>query len=222
MNGDSKDYGFVCQTLMILAKKSEALWAEMRNLDHSDIKATTRDSHDYVIGSMLPITSRVLEQMIYEGKTGHALYFDKKLLMPPLQENAGFIPVLSLKCYLNGPSPEMSVRVELYRAIKMNGGENYQSVGFRFEIHGNGSEHNYCHVQLSSEHRWEGIKESLPNCPPWIPVEIPRIPIMANCPVSLFMAVLVSFYGKRETEEMMKPISFDGKYRQMLEILWGS
>jgi len=220
MADNSKDYGFMCQVLMTLAKKSETLWSEKRDLNGSDIRCGMRDSYEFMISSKHPITSKALEELINEGSRRRELCFDSKFYLPPLQDNSEFIPVFSLKCNLGSPSPKTSLRVEMYRVVKIGRGKETHCLGMRFEVHGNGSEHNYCHVQLSSEHRWKGSKDLLPNCPRWIPTEIPRIPLMADCPVSLIIALLVSFYGKHQTREMMKSIRFDGKYEQALRRLW--
>lgn len=68
------------------------------------------------------------------------------------------------------------------------------AIGLRFETpEGKTGKHAYHHAQLC--HRFKDENTPFPGCPEWLPDQHPAIPIDADGPLSLLIALLKSLYG---------------------------
>jgi hypothetical protein len=117
---------------------------------------------------------------------------------------APFVPILSVKWWLGVSVPEVRLRLALFffdDSARPN--ERVKGFGYRFETpEGTGDGmHDYYHTQLI-----RGISKAadfgIPLCPDWLPVVQPALPLHANSPVRLFLAMLVSLYGAKETKKL--------------------
>jgi hypothetical protein len=165
-----------------------------------------RATFDLLKDSIRPIQERELNQSLSPANPVHADFakLNRFLFLPPLERNAEFVPVLSLKCHLDRHIMEVRYRVMLY---SFNEGINALcGIGFRIETpegqnqHYEGDEeerndgsHDFFHSQLIKSIEKGPIIE----CPEWLPCSQPSFPIIANCPVTMLIGVLLALYGKR-------------------------
>jgi hypothetical protein len=136
------------------------------------------------------------------------------LYLPPLEKNAEFVPVLSMKCVLDDTTAEIKLQVMLVRRVEdceENGEERLCGIGFRLESrHGDEEEeedtegdeeeerdsrHGFYHAQLIRDFGRGPSPSS--ECPSWLPCTQPSFPLTADCPVTLMLCLLLTLYGKR-------------------------
>ena len=143
--------------------------------------------------------------------------WSKFLYLPRLEKDAEFVPVLSVKCDLDETKSTMKLRVMLIQRVRdcdENDGERLRGIGFRLEgPHGDEEEqedaegdgekpegrHDFYHAQLIRD--FDG-GPSL-DCPDWLPCNQPSFPLIADCPVTLVLCLLLALYGKRYSWEFL-------------------
>lgn len=157
---------------------------------------------------------------VKEGKHANFLEADYFLYLPPLSQDPKTIPILSLKCDLDESPTNITFYIVVFR-YPDNGKEKPCYLGFRFEgpegCDKDGSCHNYWHVQIIKE--FKGRHEpKFPKYHDWLPVKMPCIPIKAECPVSLLVCLLFSFYGNQLLNDISIPLKSDYK-RPLHDIL---
>lgn len=140
------------------------------------------------------------------------------LYLPPLEKDAEFVPVLSLKCFLNADRRVTRLRVMLV-CLSEDDGEpgkkELRAVKFRLEgPHGDEQEnerneeegdkpegrHDFYHAQLVQD----SVGGSRIESPNWLPESQPSFPLVANCPVTLVLCLLLTLYGKRQSLKLIK------------------
>lgn len=210
----SASFYWACELLTTVVRQSEVLWRKCVDLDGTSLGREAWENYNFLLKRMRPTQSEELRSLKEKNKSDLSLDLSNGFLyLPPLFGKAKFVPILSLKCDLRSSPPDMSLRVVMYKSESSSvAGSSLQGIGFRFEIHPNGS-HDFWHVQVSSKHG----DQTLPRCPSWIPSEIPCIPIRANSPVSLILCMLVSFYGKRVYNKLFSSINIPSEYKEPLK-----
>jgi len=140
------------------------------------------------------------------------------LYLPPLEKDAEFVPILSLKCRLDTEKTVMKLRVMLVCLVEDDqeneDKEKLRGIGFRLESpHGDEYEgernegeekregrHDFYHAQIVRGFGWGPLVES----PSWLPETQPSFPLVADCPVTLVLCLLLTLYGKRQSLELIK------------------
>lgn len=123
-----------------------------------------------------------------------------------LRSDSGAQPVVHLKFDFSRNLPEIRIRLGLF--IK-RASENGNAFGFRFEspegtnAPGEGA-HHYYHVQLI-----QGFKRNssfVYQCPEWLPVRDPALPLPATDSVSLLLCFIASLYGISEMQSLFRQV----------------
>lgn len=145
------------------------------------------------------------------GTHTNFLEADYFLYLPPLNQDPKTIPILSLKCDLDESPANVTFYIVVFR-YPDNGKEIPCYLGFRFEgpegCDEEDSCHNYWHAQIIKEFKGRhGPK--FPKYHDWLPVKMPCIPIKAECPVSLLVCLLFSFYGNQLFDAINIPLKSD-------------
>ncbi|MBE7468416.1 MAG: hypothetical protein HS114_04700 [Anaerolineales bacterium] len=128
------------------------------------------------------------------------------LVLPPLEEDQEFIPFLKLKCELGEDINSMRLYVLLARLNKED--RKLYGIAFRFEcpeneqyrrkendksIEAKEGIHDFYHAQLIT-----GISYGPPiEISNWLPVTQPSFPLLADDPLTLVFALLMTLYGKK-------------------------
>lgn len=211
-----KDLLIIHQILEVLLRKSARLWENKRDINKEELSETSLFNHQFMIELFPPIKSEQLEK-IFKGTKNNSLSLERKIHLPPLSFDSEFIPIFSAELDLDKIPPEISFRIEMYRYKSTTGGK-LQAIAFRFECGEEKSAHGYYHAQFTTECHGK----SLPDCPKWIPQQIPCIPIMADLSaVSMLFCILVSLYGKGLYPKILRSVRIDKKYTNSLRhILW--
>jgi len=122
---------------------------------------------------------------------------DEYLYLPPMDKDPKIVPIILFDCDLSTSPNDISFSLILFRFN--NGSAVADCIAFRFEGpegEPKRSRHHYWHMQVTNEilgrNGYQKIK-----CKDWLPVKMPCIPIVSECPVSLLLCVLFSFYGKK-------------------------
>jgi hypothetical protein len=124
------------------------------------------------------------------------------LFLPPLEKDGDFVPILNMKCEVSETVNSLSFYILLVRLGKE--GQQPYGLAFRFESpenehyehkvdnEGEGL-HDFYHVQLIT-----GLSYG-PNLeiPKWVPVSQPSFPLLADDPLTLVFAILMTLYGKK-------------------------
>ncbi len=211
-----KDFDLMCQVLIKLSQFSKTRWRS--GIENSSLPKAAIDGYYHLVNQHSPISSEEVEKLVQEWKASKKMrFYLNYLFLPPLQDNSEFIPILSLDYNFEPPYRHLSFRIEMHRLITEQEAKIH-CVGFRFEIGEPGSDHDYHHVQLTSRRRnWEG-GQALPQCPVWMPVKVPRIPMPVSDPVALILSVVVSLYGTAGPRQMLPDVmrGVDRKYLNLL------
>lgn len=131
---------------------------------------------------------------------------DRFLYLPPLEKDAEFVPILSMKCDLDDTRAEMKLQVMLVRLV----GRRLCGIGFRLESRRGDEEEEEGDTEMDEEEEREGRHDFYHaqlirdfdggppiECPEWLPCTQPSFPVTADCPVTLVLCLLLSLYGKR-------------------------
>jgi hypothetical protein len=202
----SSDLQTIGRILQRIHELQEKHWLEGKDLRGKKLPKASRDNYDYFASSFCqPIALRSLDGLIVESVTRHKSLEVENLLMPPLDLDKKFIPVLSLECHPGTKTSPFSMRicVGMFSFV-----QNRQPVlfGIRFESAHFNSNHNFCHGQFTREfeynsHKLDGAgapkRIQIKSLPDWMPKHIPCVMVPAENPVSLVLCMLISFYGDR-------------------------
>jgi hypothetical protein len=207
-----KDFQIFCQVLTQLHRRSTTLWRDSKNLSNNLLTDNTNKNFSHMIDSKRPMEEKELEELIRKNSGNLCLNLNNPTFyLPPLEKDHGFIPMLTVDCDFSGSSPKVTLHVGMFRYVEQH---RLQGFGFRFEIHQTGDEHDYWHVQVTTE---EVGGTGLPDCPPWLPASTPCIPARANNSVSLIFCALISFYGKKIYTKLFSGMNIPGEYTEYLK-----
>lgn len=128
------------------------------------------------------------------------------LVLPPLEKDRVFVPILNLKCTLSESINSLRFYVLLVRVDEEH--RDLRGIGFRFEcpeseqypkkegdeqIETGEGLHDFYHAQLITGFSY-GPPIEIPN---WLPISQPSFPLLADDPVTLVFALLMTLYGKK-------------------------
>ena len=180
--------------------------------------AEARDLYDvYCYNTWHPINEKEFENWLNESDEKLDVDFSKKravLYLPPLEKDAEFVPVLSLKCTLSKTINSIRLYVLLFRHGEE--GQKPYGIGFRFE-----SPENEQYERQSEDDEQQGPGEGLHDfyhaqlitgfgygpeieIPGWLPCTQPSFPLPADDPVTLVFSLLMTLYGKRYCWEFFR------------------
>jgi hypothetical protein len=144
------------------------------------------------------LEERELEKLLKVTNELHLEFSGNKVFyLPPLERDAEFVPVLSMKCDIRDDVNDIKLRVMFVRRDENSG--KLQGVGFRLESpedRGKGR-HDFYHAQLITGFHNGRDVESIS----WLPDSQPSFPILAKCPVTLILSMLITLYGKNSCWE---------------------
>ena len=188
--------------------------------------------------SVQPIKSKDIERFFPRSKTakrGRDVNFfqEKKVLyLPPLEKDAEFVPIFSLCCNLRKEQSIARFRVMLVTLDK-NDETKLNGIGFRMETpegmseNANGDDndniHNFHHAQLIQQFSPKQFPDRLQTeSPRWLPESQPSFPLLADCPVTLFLCLIRTLYGgkylKKICRSMMSGIApYWNKLEQLMD-----
>jgi len=215
-NSPKKDLSILHELLEVLLRKSFRLWEGEKDINKKELNETSLINHEYMIELFPPIKLEQLEKMI-KRRESNSLSLERKIHLPPLSFDSEFIPILSTDLDLDKTPPEINFRVEMYRYESASGCK-LQAIAFRFECEDPNSVHGYYHAQFTAESHGT----SLPDCPKWIPQQVPCFPLITDfSAVSVLFCILVSLYGKGLYPKIFRSVRIDNKYTNSLRhILW--
>lgn len=144
---------------------------------------------------------------------------DEYLYLPPMDKDPKIVPILMFDCDLSTSMNDISFSIILFRFN--NESSVADCIAFRFEGpegDPNMSRHHYWHMQVTNEivgrKGYQKIK-----CKDWLPVKMPCIPIVSQCPVSLLICLLFSVYGKKMYEYLPPGVVETRHYEPLKKIL---
>jgi hypothetical protein len=130
------------------------------------------------------------------------LYF----YLPPIEREARFVPVMTLDCHFSDRLSKFCIHI-LFLSVEDN--HPYYCVGFRIETPENQNQiqqaggqargsgnHDFYHAQLLNK------PEGMPGLD-HLPDSQPSFPLVANCPVTLFLCILLTMYGRKFFHEFV-------------------
>jgi len=140
-----------------------------------------------------PIEERELEKLLkHPDQLDLEFEKHKVLYLPPLKKGGVFVPAMSMNCVINDDVEDIKIRVML---VRRDGESNQlQGIGFRLESpEGEGEDrHDFYHAQLIAGFRKEKDIKSIS----WLPDSQPSFPILARCPITMILSLLITLYGK--------------------------
>jgi hypothetical protein len=190
--------------LQRIHKLQEKYWTDGKDLRGKKLPKISRNNYEYFATSIgRPLGLQTLDDLIDGSVKGDMQLSIENLLMPPLDLDKEFIPVLSLECDLKSSPSTMRICVGMFSFV-----QKHKPVLFaiRFEAGHFNSNHNFCHGQFTREFEYESrkltntgkpIKIMFSSLPDWMPKHIPCIMVPADNPVSLILCTLFSLYGER-------------------------
>jgi hypothetical protein len=133
------------------------------------------------------------------------------LVLPPLQEDQAFVPILNLECELSKNINSLRLHVLLVRLDEDH--RKLYGIGFRCEcpeneqyskektkikkkkkpVQAGEGLHDFYHAQLITGFSYGPSIE----IPDWLPTSQPSFPLLADDPVTLVFALLMTLYGKK-------------------------
>ena len=230
----NRTVGTLRQLFDLLLREQQRSWYEQRRG-----RKPSRDAQQLwqrLVPSLKPIEETVFEHWFPASSDELHVDFSQRqmvLYLPPLEKDAEFVPILDVKCDLDGTRTEIELRVLLVRQVedcKTNGEGKLRCIGFRLESpHGDREQreteegekkvegrHDFYHAQLIRGLRWGPAFKS----PDWLPCTQPSLPLTANCPVTLVLCLLLTLYGKGYCREFVsKPTGLSNWLKPYLEKL---
>jgi len=198
MSDKRKYYNMLCKLLKTIKLHSDSKWKEVKEQNLKEYRKAII-TYDQLITEKPPIVAGEITQLaneyvvkdFFELNQKHQYYY-----LPPLTgDNSDFVPFLSFTFDYRDDVEAFCLRIGLRKIEKNEDEVEHFGVGFRYETaHKTSMKHNYAHSQFVLKPN----DEDLPNCPSWLPEKIPCIPTPAVDPISTFLIMLVSLYGKRE------------------------
>ncbi len=137
---------------------------------------------------------------VTERKTGKLTLPSKRcVLLKPDDKGRFKLPVLRLK---HDERNIIRYEVGLYMLDRRDGDDGSPvAIGLRFEEpKGADGLHSFFHAQLCRQ--FHGATALFPGCPEWLPDQHPAIPVDADGPLSLLIALLKSLYGNTFLREL--------------------
>lgn len=150
------------------------------------------------------IEDRELESFLQQnGVVGNLADWHKFVYMPILEDDGRWLPVLTLRYNLT--NDELRLRVGMFRLIE-DPEPRLRAIGYRFETPETGGEalneteeepgvHSFHHAQPIKTFDPEAARRALPT-PEWLGAQQPSFPLDADNYLQLFVAMLVSIYGR--------------------------
>ena len=78
--------------------------------------------------------------------------------------------------------------------------------------------HDFHHAQLIQKFGQEQLDCNQPiDCPCWLPESQPSFPLLADCPVTLLLCLILTLYGKEYYYDFCRPIHFIDRYLKKLD-----
>ncbi len=201
-------------TLALLRHSKDCWNARLpHTLEHRRLSAKTLRTREWLLKQTHAIEEGEVEGLTRQPKSQIRLgsFTDGSLLfLPPLDDDEMFVPVMSME--IDSEKRKTSFRISLYR----NDNDNRPIfVGFRFETPSEGSEkHRYFHAQP--------IESDLYGIVKWreeSPGTVPCIPVSAKNPVTLFLCLVLSLYGRNGTRVIMTDLELAKEHKDFLRRL---
>lgn len=224
-----KMVGTLRQFFAALQHGQDSVWSRSQPAKWKRVpSARAKRTYEMLQNKMRPIGEKELSDLLSPARLVEIDFatLNRFLYLPPLEKNAEFVPVLSLKYHLDGERKEIRLRVMLY-SFDNNAGRLY-GVGFRLEspesesqVRDNAEDededeeesgsHDFYHAQLIRSLRGGLPVESLD----WLPCTQPSFPVTADCPVTLTICLLLTLYGKRYCKEFLESYQIFDLHRYM-------
>lgn len=196
-----KDFETLGQILRKIHILQEKYWGDGRDLRGKPLPKISGSNRNSLVTSVgRPVMFQDLDYLIKSGVKGNLQLKVGNLLMPPLDLDKSFVPMLSLECDFGRSPPVMRLCVGMFSF-----NDRKPTVfAFRFETAHFNTNHDFCHGQFTREFErnspssGKSTKESrrvFASLPGWTPKHIPCVLIPARNPISLIISMLVSFYG---------------------------
>jgi len=195
--------------LLIIYDEQKSDWSSETQTGRKPSSKAKELYEKYYYNKWHPVEETELEGWLNESDGKLEIDFSERkavLYLPPLEKNAEFVPVLSLKCKIGEMINSMSLYVLLIRSGKDS--QKPYGIGFRFESPESehfekspGEEqpetgeglHDFYHAQLITGFDY-GPEIEIPD---WLPTSQPSFPLLAYDPVTLVFALLMTLYGKK-------------------------
>jgi hypothetical protein len=196
----------LCDILRQVHKLSYAAWKDGKNLNDEKVDPKTYDTYIALISKNPWVEPQTFESQLRSAETSRSSQVTFRIekgnfYLPPLEEDAGFVPSIFLECNLT--SNKIGVRIEMYTIQ----GESLRGIGYRLEV--GDKTHAYCHLSLANRRPDSLGGQLLDGCPEWLPTTIPRAPAMGRNIVCLITCIIIGLYGHKG---LLSRIQIDGKY----------
>jgi hypothetical protein len=181
----------VCDLLQQVHNVSYKYWKDETDV-HGDDIGEVYDTYLRLIDVDPWIEPEEFDNKIRESKKSHnstLVIQQGTFYLPPLDEESDFVATLSIDSNLQ--TGKMNLHIEMHRLVE----GSLCGIGYRLEI-GTG-EHAHYHSSLLIRRPGAQGGVLLSGCPPWLPTDIPRIPMKATNPVSLVICAILSLYGRK-------------------------
>lgn len=148
------------------------------------------------------VEEREFEKWLKESPDKLEVNFSKRkaiLFLPPLEKDGDFVPILNMECEVGETINSMSLYVLLVQ--EREEGKKPRGLAFRFESpenehyeeESNEGLHDFYHVQFIKGFEY-GPEFEIPQ---WVPMSQPSFPLLADDPLTLVFALLMTLYGKK-------------------------
>ncbi len=217
MSDKIKYYRMLCKILKNVKSHSDYKWKEARDQNPKEYRKAVI-TYNILIDKKPPIEKGEIDYFANEFVFKDLFELNQKYqyyYLPPMTgDNSEFVPFLSFKFDYRNDIEEFCLRLGLRKVVITGSRIDHFGVGFRYETaHKTSEKHNFAHSQLVLKPN----NECLPNCPSWLPEKMPCIPIPAVDPISTFLVMLVSLYGKSEWIQYVNDIdNIQDYYRPLI------
>ena len=211
-----KCFQTLCKILISLEEFSRESW--------NTLKDNPREGYELAIENIkvfndirYPLESERLKEKAH-SKTGSPYIFLNRpwFYLPPLYgDDRHFIPILYLDFDVRKEPHIINYRISMLSAYEPSMKWDPKGVGYRFEIGRDRSSHAFCHAQITVDTMDWG-KPLHPSLF-WIPEQTPCFPLPAKCPISLFLSLIVSLYGKHLSMKIISDADIAKEYLEPLK-----
>ncbi len=192
-----------------LLTEGERIWEEGRIPS-----STAKEAQTQLINIFHPLTEKYFKQWEesrkkIQSKQETELVFKTQgqyLYLPPTEKEAQFVPVMTLDCLFNDRLSRFCSHISF---LSVKDKRPYYGVGFRIETPENQNQlpdpnrkvtspgyHDFYHAQLIN-------KPMEIMGPDGLPDSQPSFPLVANCPITLFLCILLSVYGRKSFRQLV-------------------
>jgi len=212
----SKQFIPICRILKAVDKYSKKEWKLIKENPPEEYKETIK-IHNFLIASKPPLRSERLLESAHESIRNPYIFLeDPWFYLPPLTgDDLNFVPILHIDCDFRENPTLISYRIGMIHIKDVDTNPIPECFGIRYEIGVPGSSHAYCHSQITLNPFVLG-GPPLPSLPLYLPEQTPCFPLLARCPVSLLLAVLVSLYGRIKGHEIISDIELAQEYTDLI------